>query len=128
MGYKGEKGGSLMSNEKKKVGIYIGSGLPPDDIEAGISVDVNGRDIGIMISGSADNPEEVPPIPEIMDSLAEQYPEHKPLIDSYKTQYKASGSKEEEDSILYSFGTWIKNHIDNVEVGVPGVFKITFKP
>ena len=117
-----------MSNEKKKVGIYIGSGLPPDDIEAGISVDMNGRDIGIMISGSADNPKEVPPIPEIMDSMGEQYPEHKPIIDSYKTQYEASGSKEEEDSILYSFGTWIKNHIDNVEVGVPGVFKITFKP
>ncbi|MCK4415882.1 MAG: hypothetical protein KAU84_01895, partial [Thermoplasmatales archaeon] len=112
---------------KKKVGIYIGSGSPPDDIEAGISVDMRGRDIGIMISGSADNPEDVPSIPVIFDALAKKYPEHKNVFDSYKTLYEVSSNRDEEYGVINSLGKWLKDHVDRVEINL-GIAKISFKP
>lgn len=112
---------------KTRVGIYIGRGPPPNDYEVGMAVDMTNRDIGIMISGSAEHPERVPSFPEITNALVEKYPKYKNVFESYNTLYEASGSKEEQDSVLANLGIWINNHLEKVELNL-GIAKFTFKP
>ena len=96
-----------------------------DDLIAAIIVNREGL-IMDTISGSGDKPEEVPPIPVILDKLGEEYPEHEEVFNAFKVQYDTSINAEEENNTIFSLGTWIKNHLEGVELNL-GIVKFKFK-
>jgi len=116
----------ILITTKTRVGVYIGRGPPPDDFEVDMAVDMTGRDIGVMISGSAEHPERVPSFPEIINALVKKYPQHKKIFESYNTLYEASGSSYERDGVLSNLGTWINDHLEKTELNL-GIVKFTFK-
>ena len=83
--------------QKMRVGLYIGNGPRPDDVEADMYVDMNGKDIGVFIGGVGKTFDKMP---GLIEKASKENPKLSEELVDILNKYKKAKSNEEQKSVF----------------------------